>query len=388
MDDVQEEENEEENYNKNDAVKKFQTDVSSSSFLMPENIPSKINAKKKSKEGKETEKFVFAPGEGMVPINILREKHPFVQQFPSLFPTGKGGLHDEDREEKITPQQFAMQRILNIDPTFAECKAFIFNLVYYIEKYQLESKMNISYMKGKFTNDSEGKKFLSSDDAYAAFEGIRGSVKYWQKLKYDMIAKLEQLGPFTYFYTLSLADKRWDEMFATIVSKKCPDLIVMHVIEEDGVKANILDNEDYDCPSDEEIGLDEDEKEYVDPEEEIEVLDNIEEDTDNCQYYVHKKVPSSTANKRKHCKIHLYPDGFVCERTNLNNYFEKKQKTELLAASVLDITRMFDDRLKSFRKNILRAPQCAMCIQYFQDKTEFQNRGFCHIHGKDYLSIS
>ena len=61
MDDVQEEENEEENYNKNDAVKKFQTDVSSSSFLIPENIPSKINAKKKSKEGKETEKFVFAP---------------------------------------------------------------------------------------------------------------------------------------------------------------------------------------------------------------------------------------------------------------------------------------------------------------------------------------
>ena len=347
---------------------------------MPENIPSKINAK--SKENKETEKFVFAPGEGQVPVNILREKHPFVQQFPSLFPTGKGGLHDEDRKEKITPQQFAMQKILNIDPTYAECKAFIFNLVYYIEKYQLESKMNISYMKGKFRKDSEGKKFLSSDDAFAAFEGVRGSIKYWQKLKYDMIAKLEQLGPFTFFFTLSCADRRWDEMFATIVSKKCHDLIVMHVIEEDGVKANILDNEDYVSPNNEEIGLDEDEKENVDNEEEIEVLDNLEDDTDNCQYYVHKKVPSSAVNPSKLCKIHLYPDDFVCERTNLNNYFEQKEKTELLAASVLDITRMFDDRLKSFRKNILRAPQCSMCIEYFQDKTEFQNRGFSHIHGK------
>ena len=264
-----------------------------------------------------------------------------------------------------------MQRILNIDPTFAECKAFIFNLVYYIEKYQLESKMNISYMKGKFTNDSEGKKFLSSDDAYAAFEGIRGSVKYWQKLKYDMIAKLEQLGPFTYFYTLSLADKRWDEMFATIVSKKCPDVIVMHVIEEDGVKANILDNEDYDCPSDEEIGLDEDEKEYVDPEEEIEVLHNIDDNTNNCQYYIHKKVPSIPLNPDKLCQIHKYEQDYSCERTNLSNYFEEKEKRELLAANILDITRMYDDRMKAFRKNILKAPQSDMCIQYFQDKTEF-----------------
>ena len=75
VDDVQEEENEEENYNKNDAVKKFQTDVGSSSFLMPENIQSKIDAKKKSKENKETEQFVFAPGEGQVPVNILRPNY-------------------------------------------------------------------------------------------------------------------------------------------------------------------------------------------------------------------------------------------------------------------------------------------------------------------------
>ena len=82
----------------------------------------------------------------------------------------------------------------------------------------------------------EGQKFLSTDDGFAAFEGVRGSPKYWQKLKFDMIAKLEQLGPFTFFYTLSCGDRRWDQFFATIVTKKCPDLLVMHVIEENGVR--------------------------------------------------------------------------------------------------------------------------------------------------------
>ena len=43
-DDVDFEETEEENYNKNDAVKKYQTDVSSSSFLIPENLASFITA--------------------------------------------------------------------------------------------------------------------------------------------------------------------------------------------------------------------------------------------------------------------------------------------------------------------------------------------------------
>ena len=109
------EETEEENYNKNDAVKKYQTDVSSSSFLIPENLASFISTKKKTEKDEGTDEVVFAPGEGQVPINILREKHPFVQQFPILFPTGEGGLHDEDREIKITSQQFLMQRILNIN---------------------------------------------------------------------------------------------------------------------------------------------------------------------------------------------------------------------------------------------------------------------------------
>ena len=196
-----------------------------------------------------------------------------------------------------------------------------------------------------------------------------------------MIAKLEQLGPFTFFYTLSCADRRWDEIFATVVTKKFPNLNVMHVIEENGAKANVLDNENYIPTNNEDIGLDEDELENVDQEEEVEVLDSINIDNDNCQYYIHEKVSRTRMNPNKLCKIHFYANDFICERTNLNNYFEDKQKKELLSGSILDITRMFDHRVKSWIKNILMAPQSVMCIQYYQDKIEFQSRGFPHMHG-------
>ena len=69
-DDVDFEETEEENYNKNDAVKKHQTDVSSSSFLIPENLASFITAKKKKENDEQTEEVVFAPGEGQVPVKL------------------------------------------------------------------------------------------------------------------------------------------------------------------------------------------------------------------------------------------------------------------------------------------------------------------------------
>ena len=147
--------------------------------------------------------LTFAPGEGQTPQNILREEHPFVLHFPCLFPDGKGGLHDPERKIKITPQQFVMQRLLNINPVFARNKPFLFSAAHYIEKYQLEYRMNISYRRGKIDNNPEGKNFLKTEDGFAVFENIPGSPKYWQKLKFDLIAKLEQLGPFQFFYTLS-----------------------------------------------------------------------------------------------------------------------------------------------------------------------------------------
>ena len=126
-----------------------------------------------------------------------------------------------------------MQRIQNINPMFAENKAFLFSAVYYIERHQLESKMNISYRRGKINQNFKGTQFLKTEDGFGVFDNIRGSPRYWQKLRYDLLAKLEQCGPFQFFYTLSCANKRWYENLATILTKRNANVIVLHQKEEE-----------------------------------------------------------------------------------------------------------------------------------------------------------
>ena len=46
-----------------------------------------------------------------------------------------------------------------------------------------------------------------------------------------MLAKLDNFGPFQFFFTLSCADLRWNENFAAILRQK--GLTVRHVMEED-----------------------------------------------------------------------------------------------------------------------------------------------------------
>ena len=172
--DPEDDEKEERNYVENDPVKKHQTEVSSSTFLIPENMESSVTSKSKKHTN---EGLVLAPGENQIPKNILREKNPFVLHFPILFPDGKGGLHDPDREQKITPQQFINQRLYNINPMFAQNKPFVFSAVHYVEKHQLESQMKVAYMRGKMKQGREGQKFLQTEDGFNVFDNIVGSFR-------------------------------------------------------------------------------------------------------------------------------------------------------------------------------------------------------------------
>ena len=80
----------------------------------------------------------------------------------------------------------------------------------------LERQINISCRRVKFSEGS----VQQLEDAFSVFENIPGTVKYWQQKRYEVLAKLEQLGPFQFFFTLSCADKRWDENFVSILRQK------------------------------------------------------------------------------------------------------------------------------------------------------------------------
>ena len=59
-----------------------------------------------------------------------------------------------------------------------------------------------------------------------------GTPRYWQRKKYELIARLENLGPFTFFFTLSCADKRWNENFTTFLQDHDLDYVIENGIEK------------------------------------------------------------------------------------------------------------------------------------------------------------
>ena len=159
--------------------------------------------------------FSFAPGEGKTPMNLLREKDWDIKAWPSLHPDGKYGLHHK-RNRNLSDQKYFVQRIQNKDRRFEENPGYVFAAASYIEKQKLQSNANISFCRGKKTSTNQGTEY-TLDDSFTVFDNMKNTPKYWQKYKYEMIAKLENLGPFQWFFTLSCADRMWNENFSSLL---------------------------------------------------------------------------------------------------------------------------------------------------------------------------
>ena len=189
-----------------------------------------VNVDRSGKEVRNTEELIFAPAEGYCPTNILEEKDWDIKSWPALHPDGRFGLHFK-RKVKLTDQQYFGQRILNEDLRFCKSPSYIFGSAAYIEKKILNSHANISFMRGRKTVNSEGKPQYDLEDAFTTFEGVTNTPKYWQKVKYDMIAKLENIGPFHLFFTLSCGDTRCDENFSTFLVQN--GYTLEHIVRDD-----------------------------------------------------------------------------------------------------------------------------------------------------------
>jgi len=200
-------------YRTKDVIRKFQFDLGTESVLTHQ-FPETTVTSPNTQSG--TASFEIAPGEGKVPTNIMRENDWDVKAFPTLYPTGKYGLH-HSREISLSMQKYFQQRLFNIDTRFSSNPAYLFSAVYVIERQQLERSKNISFQRGKITTDGQKRTLSAMQDAFSVFEKIKGTPKYWQQARYEMLAKLEQHGPFQFFFTLSCADKRWMENIITML---------------------------------------------------------------------------------------------------------------------------------------------------------------------------
>ena len=137
-----------------------------------------------------------------------------------------------------------------------------------------------------------------------------------------MFAKLDNFGPFHFFFTLSCADLRWDENFAAILHARECTVKYETEDDQDGYPRTAI---------------------YV------EHSKNESIQTDPLEKYLQEHIDES---------LH-----------------------EFIRGNVLLATRYFNHRVKAFMTNIVMGGGNPMMVDKFSYKTEFQDRGAGHVHG-------
>ena len=197
-------------YKQNDPIRKYQIDYDES-VCLTEKFPEAFS--------NENNQISVAPGEGSIPQSILTMKNWDSLSFPMKHPTGEFDLHFK-RDVKLYDQYYFVQRLRNKNSQYSRDTAYLFAAAQYLEKKQFQRNINISYMRGKKSSNKEGATSYKLEDGFNVFDNTSNTPKYWQVAKYEMIAKLENLGPFPFFFTLSCADLRWSENFTTLLREK------------------------------------------------------------------------------------------------------------------------------------------------------------------------
>ena len=86
----------------------------------------------------------FAPAEGKIPTSILKDENWDINSFPNLHPSGRNKMF-QDREVKVSPQQYLVQRLKNKDSRFEQCMPYVFAAAAYIDEKQMERNIGISF---------------------------------------------------------------------------------------------------------------------------------------------------------------------------------------------------------------------------------------------------
>ena len=267
--------------------------------------------------------ITVAPGEGQTPLNVLFDKDWDVQAFPHLHNADGSNGKDQEREVKLTDQRYFIQRINNKELRFSRSPAYLYSAVGYLDKKQIQSNINLVGTRGEKVMGDNGQYSYKLHDEYRVFEGLPGSVKYWHRAKYEMLARLDNLGAFQLFFTLSCADLRWEPSFASIL--------------RDG------------------------------------------------GYTLHQEVIKIDGHWKQHITVKV--KGEWKPLKNFIEEDLKESYHQMIRGNVSMATRYFNQRVKSFFSNIVMDKSNPMSVKYFSYRVEFQARGAGHIHGTLWLDL-
>ena len=106
-----------------------------------------------------------------------------------------------------------------MDRRFANDPAYLFSAVSHIENFQLQRNIPMSVLHGSKAKGEDNTNTLQMKDAYFVFTKIKNTPQYWKLRKMELLARLDNFGPFQFFFTLSCADGRWDENFISSMNE-------------------------------------------------------------------------------------------------------------------------------------------------------------------------
>ena len=148
--------------------------------------------------------------------------------FPQKYPYGKGGFSAE-RCEHLTMRRYFNQRLLDVDGRFSCDVEYLLAAQYAAEYQQINSLTSVVMRQvpgriyrgqrvtaGDLKDPTRLSDLIQRDKAYKLLKQVRGTPAYWQKVHYDVLAMIRQLGIPTWFLTLSAAEMKWPEVIQII----------------------------------------------------------------------------------------------------------------------------------------------------------------------------
>ena len=327
-DDLEEELAKEEEDLKNDPVRRQHFNYNANSVLINGHPEIMLDG-----DGNQVADLNFAPAEGKVPENFLDQLDWDVKSWPTLHPDGKFGM-DHPRKVKLTKQEYFKHRILSKNKKFSKTPGYVFAATSYVESERLRSNANISGYRGKKETDQDGQVSYSMKNPFTVFDKVPNTPKYWQNVRYEMMAKMENIGPFHWFFTLSCGDMRWCSNFHRYFEEK-------------------------------KFGLD------VDREGLIWVTEPWEEGKTIRDGWV------KGVNEKGEAVLKRTWDIFK----DSTEFKEEVSTHEEIKNDVLLATRNFQHRVEMFRSKVIFGNNNPMKVRHITYRVEFQGRGAGHIHG-------
>ena len=192
--------------------------------------------------------------------------------------SGEYGLDHEPRNKPLSRDKYFSQRILNENPMYAENHDYVFMAQQAKERHSIESQINMAMSHGTIETNESGQVVVPSDDAFNIFQKVPGTPAYWKLFRNELYAKMEALGPFHVFFTMSCGEARWAYVLLEVLKvKKNRSLKAIYLDCYVNLKKNKLkkksNNEIIESDSETDEFFDEDDSQSNEPEKELSSID-------------------------------------------------------------------------------------------------------------------